>query len=369
MNSIFKFPNFSIWLTSACLALCLLTAPAHAQEVSGVMMVVKGDVKITGKDGKADSGKVGKKVAAGDTVTAGADSRAKIVMADKNVLNISPDSKVVIEKYENDGKDKKNVELNVVYGKLRAGVEQKYDGEKSKFNVKTPSAVAGVRGTDFITSYNPVNKISQVITFSGTVAFGQAGPGGRIQNPVFVRPGQTTTVGQGTPPEPPKNMPKEDLNKANSETKADSALNNGKSEENKKVGAGDKDKEQAKEKENAKESGKESENRKDKEKDKLNAKEVEVDKKESTTSPSNSNSTSTSTSEPNEPRAPANTTVSMTDSADLGTAPIANSPAVSLPAGLAPSGLNFMAPPPSTFLNDAIQNNQKSKVQIILAPK
>ena len=74
----------------------------QAQDVSGVMMVVKGDIKVTGKDGKTDAAKVGRKVSAGDTITAGPDSRAKIVMADKNVINVSPDSKIVIEKYEND---------------------------------------------------------------------------------------------------------------------------------------------------------------------------------------------------------------------------------------------------------------------------
>jgi hypothetical protein len=217
MNSSFRQ---SALVFTFCLIFFSLSS-AQAQDVSGVMMVVKGDIKVTSKDGKTESGKVGKKVTAGDTVAAGADARAKIVMADKNVINISPDSKIVIEKYENDGKDKKNVELNVVYGKVRASVEQKYDGEKSKFNVKTPSAVAGVRGTDFMTSYNPSNKVSQVITFTGTVAFGQPGPGGSIQNPVFVQPGQMTQAGAGSAPEAPKALPKEELNKANGESSAD----------------------------------------------------------------------------------------------------------------------------------------------------
>ena len=50
-----------------------------------------------------------------------------------------------IEKYTNDAKtDSRQVELKVEYGKVRATVEQKYDGEKNSFNVKTPTAVAGV---------------------------------------------------------------------------------------------------------------------------------------------------------------------------------------------------------------------------------
>lgn len=193
---------------------------ASFAEMNGVMMVVKGDIKVTNKAGKTEVAKVGKKVTQGDTILAGPDSRAKIVMADKNVINVSPDSKIVIEKYENDGKDKKNVELNVLYGKVRASVEQKYDGDKSKFNVKTPSAVAGVRGTDFMMGYSQATRSAQVITFSGAVAVGLPGPGGTIKNPVFVMPGQMTQVGAGKMPEPPKAMPKEELNQMNNETAA-----------------------------------------------------------------------------------------------------------------------------------------------------
>lgn len=213
--------KFKIILLSV--ASLLFFSTAHADDSHGVMMVVKGDIKVTrAKDAKVETAKVGLKVLPGDSITAGPDSRAKIVMSDKNVLNISPDTKIVIEKYSNNGADK-NVELKVEYGKIRASVEQKYDGEKSKFNVKTPSAVAGVRGTDFLTGYNAGTKQSQVITFSGTVAMGQPGPGGKILNAVFVQPGQMTTSSAGAAPEPPKAMPKEELNKMNSDSAADTS--------------------------------------------------------------------------------------------------------------------------------------------------
>jgi len=204
--------------------LCTLGSTALAEDaVHGIMMVVKGDVKVTSSATKvAEIAKVGKKVFPGDTISTGPDSRAKVVMSDKNVLNISPDSQIVIEKYTNNGQDK-NVELKVEYGKIRASVEQKYDGEKSKFNVKTPSAVAGVRGTDFLTSYDRGSKKSEIITFTGTVAVGKPGPGGAILNPVFVQPGQMTTAAEGKGPEQPKTLPKEDVKKANQESNADLA--------------------------------------------------------------------------------------------------------------------------------------------------
>lgn len=201
---------------------------AHSDtEMQGVLMVVKGDIKVTsGKTKKMDAGKIGMKVFQGDEITAGADSRAKIVMSDKNVLNVSPDSKIVIAKYENKG-DEKNVQIEVMYGKVRASVEEKYDGDKSKFNIKTPSAVAGVRGTDFITGYNLQTQKSEITTFTGTVAVGTPGPGGVISNPVFVRPGQQTSVSSGAAaPEAPRSVPREELNRMNNDSRADSAQNN-----------------------------------------------------------------------------------------------------------------------------------------------
>src|SRR5688572_29475510 len=94
------------------LALLVATVTEAADASHGIMMVVKGDVKVT-TGGKVEAAKVGKKVLPGDTITAGPDSRAKIVMSDKNVLNISPDSKITIEKYSNDGGANKEVELKV----------------------------------------------------------------------------------------------------------------------------------------------------------------------------------------------------------------------------------------------------------------
>src|SRR5690606_34258508 len=106
-------------------------------------------------------------------VIAAKDARAKIVMVDKNILNISPETKITIEKYKFDSsKDEKNVSLNVLYGKVRSTVKQKYDGEKNTFNIKTPSAVAGVRGTDFLTGFNPITKTTKIVTFEGQVLTG-----------------------------------------------------------------------------------------------------------------------------------------------------------------------------------------------------
>lgn len=213
----FRLLSLTAFMFSFC---CLFQTTAFAQS-SGTFMVVKGDVQVTSKDGKTEKAKLGKKVFSSDTVVSGKDARAKIVMEDKNVINISPETKLTLEKYIFDpAKNDKQVTLNVEYGKVRATVEQKYDGEKNKFHVKTPAAVAGVRGTDFLTSFNPANKQTRIVTFEGKVAVGTPGIGGRIMNPVFVEPGQFTTANTGAPPSTPTILPKEELVALNNDSQA-----------------------------------------------------------------------------------------------------------------------------------------------------
>jgi len=203
--------------------LLLMSANAFANSgAHGVLMVVKGDVQIVQKD-KTVKAKVGSKVVQGDTITTGKDARAKLVMVDKNVINISPDSKFMLEKYEyNPDQNKKGALLNVIYGKVRTTVNQKYDGTENKFQVKTKSSVAGVRGTDFLVQYSETTNTSKVVTFEGIVEVGAGlDTTGRIMNPVSVTPGQYTVASIGTPPGAPVTMPQAEVNSLNSQTVAE----------------------------------------------------------------------------------------------------------------------------------------------------
>lgn len=200
----------------------MLSTSAFANSVHGILMVVKGEVEILQKD-KLSKAKVGAKVFPGDTIITKKDARAKLVMVDKNIINISPDSKFLLEKYEyNPEENKKGALLNVIYGKVRTTVNQKYDGEQNKFQVKTKSSVAGVRGTDFLVSFNKVTNTSKVVTFEGRVDVGAGlDASGRITNPVSVRPGEFTVAAIGTPPSLPVAMPASEMASLNEQSVAD----------------------------------------------------------------------------------------------------------------------------------------------------
>lgn len=204
----------------------LFMAPqfALASASYGLFMVVKGDIKVIDAQNKATAVRVGSKILPGETVTSGPDSRAKIVMSDRNVINISPGTTLKIEKYENNPKTgEKNVLINLQEGKARTNVEQKYDGEKSKFQIRTPTAVAGVRGTQFLVSFDPGSQLTQVVTLRGAVSFASLDAPAGAQA-VMVRKGESTSMAPGAEaPEPPKVLPKEEIRRLDQETTASAA--------------------------------------------------------------------------------------------------------------------------------------------------
>lgn len=178
----------------------------------GLFRVVKGKVTYKKKNKKKfRKARINKKVCQGDTVRTSQDSRAKIVMADDNELNISPSSELLITVYKNGKNGQGKVLLDVVYGKVRSNVKQKYkDNKRSHYRVKTKSAVAGVRGTEFMASYNLNTNESKVVTFEGEVMVGQM-KGGQFVPQVSVKPGQFTSNSPGSNPHPAKEVPPQEF--------------------------------------------------------------------------------------------------------------------------------------------------------------
>ena len=147
---------------------CLILGINAFAGQSGVFMVVKGNVSIQRLDGKVEKAKLNSILYPGETVTSEADSKAKIVMTDRNIINVLPNTKIVIEKYTNEPADK-TVNIKLESGKIRTDVEQKYDGKDSKFEIRTTVAAMGVRGTQLVVSHNANTDTTEVVTLTGEV--------------------------------------------------------------------------------------------------------------------------------------------------------------------------------------------------------
>lgn len=199
-----------IQTTALVFAFILPSLSEAQQQMYGLFMIVKGDVTFQNPNTPAQKAKVGAKVFEGATIKSEKDSRAKIVMADRNVFNISPETKLTIQKYDATP-GKKSVSLSLEEGKVRVNVEQKYDGSKEKFLLKTPTVVAGVRGTQFLGSYSSATKVSQMTTFQGTVTMTSFNAAGQALGTVKVEKGQTSSANFNQAPEAPKFVPKQEL--------------------------------------------------------------------------------------------------------------------------------------------------------------
>jgi tetratricopeptide (TPR) repeat protein len=83
----------------------------------------------------------------GDRIKTGSDGRIELSLQDGSRLNMGNNTEMEITRFLVD-KDKRNGTIFVVRGKLRAAIA-KFLG-RTDMRVKTPTAVAGIKGTDFI---------------------------------------------------------------------------------------------------------------------------------------------------------------------------------------------------------------------------
>jgi hypothetical protein len=91
---------------------------------------------------------------AADTLVSGDRSRVNVKMGDKSVFALAPNSKLVIDKsFYDPSKDERSSLLTLLFGKARL-IVSKIRGN-SQYEVRSPTAVCGIRGSDFGLSVSP----------------------------------------------------------------------------------------------------------------------------------------------------------------------------------------------------------------------
>ena len=143
------------------------TAFAEGKKVA-VVKIVRGDVDVS-KSGKTTKLKVDDWVESGAVVKTAEKSFVKLIFIDKSQINVGPNSEMKIEKFI----DNDSGVIDLVKGKIRSQVTKDYlqmnNKDKSKLFIKTPNAVMGIRGTDFMISTNGKN--TAAVLFEGSVVF------------------------------------------------------------------------------------------------------------------------------------------------------------------------------------------------------
>ena len=126
-----------------------LHGPLHAQE-AGHVKIARGAVQIERGGQKTPAG-VGATVQAGDVVTTGPDGSVGITFLDNSLLSAGPNSVLAIDRFAFDS----TTHQGSFESSLRTGTLAVVSGKLAKqspeaMKVKTPAAVLGVRGTEFL---------------------------------------------------------------------------------------------------------------------------------------------------------------------------------------------------------------------------
>jgi len=197
-------------------------ASAHAADVVGKFSAVEGRVEVM-REGKLPAviAGIGTTISANDLIKTKSDSKAEIIFNDGNILRIAQRSRIDISEYATGGK----AVISMPDGKVEAIVPKQIAKRvavspgANKFEIRTINAVGGVRGTDFLASYE--GDVSRFIVKEGVVAvYNLAFP----DMPVLVTAGNMTVVKEDRQPTTPEPAPSEIIKEYEMETTPASSL-------------------------------------------------------------------------------------------------------------------------------------------------
>jgi hypothetical protein len=140
-------------------ALMLLVAmgfagTAMAADV-GLVKVANGSVQIQRGAAKLPAA-VGTALQASDVVVTGADGSAGITFTDNSLVSVGPNTVFAIDKYQFDSTTHAGeFEGNLRQGRLAAVSGKMVKQSPESMKIRTPSAIMGVRGTEFVVQVDP----------------------------------------------------------------------------------------------------------------------------------------------------------------------------------------------------------------------
>jgi len=140
------------WMGSALFAAALALAPlaARADEAIGRIKTATGAVTIT-QSGKTRPGVVGGPVYRSDTVATAAHSSVGITFVDNSLLALGPFSRLRLDEFKfNTTTHEGLFDVTLKRGTLAVKSGQIVKQTPEAMRVRTPVAVLGVRGTEFV---------------------------------------------------------------------------------------------------------------------------------------------------------------------------------------------------------------------------
>ena len=181
---------------------------AYGADPIGKVILLKGDCHVIREGETPQKAKLDMDVFLKDKFVTKEDSTLRIALKDGSALSLGPNAELSMDAFSFDPEQKKrNAGLKVLSGKLRAVVNDLHDYKERDFNVNTPTAIVGVRGTIFIV-WVKAPKITEVFSIDKTVFVAN------VVDPtkgVLLKQMQGTQVTDTKPPAPPKSISETEL--------------------------------------------------------------------------------------------------------------------------------------------------------------
>lgn len=174
-------------------ALWAMAALALAAPVAGKVVHLSGPLFAKKANGVVKALSVKSEVENGDTLVTEKNTYAMVRFIDNSEITLKPGSTMTIENFsfDNDKQDGDQASFKLVKGGLRSVTGLLGKRSKEKFELKTPSATIGIRGTTFIAEYvdeAPEQKLAAARAFllASTAALPVASDAGPIAPPVLL---------------------------------------------------------------------------------------------------------------------------------------------------------------------------------------
>src|SRR5262249_17134920 len=193
-------------------ALWLLVAGAvvaRAQERVGTVTGLEGAAEVLHPGAGAWS-----PVAAGDPVLLGdqlrtrTDSKLQVTLREDSVLTLAPGSQLTITEQAVAPATVSRFQL--LLGTIKAAVTERYSAPNARFEVETPTAIAGGRGTSFLASYDRAQQETLIVGLTDVTRV-RALVDTRGAAAVNLGPGIATRVRRGERPQAPALLPENQL--------------------------------------------------------------------------------------------------------------------------------------------------------------
>lgn len=141
--------TFKTSCTCAVLLLVAVAASAQTQR-QGTLKAVAGEVSLT-QAGASRQATVGAGLRESDRIVTGRNASATLALRDGTIITAGPDTTMELAKVQFDATTQDgSVLVNLTQGVLRVVTGWLAKLHPEQVNIKTPTSVVGVRGTDFL---------------------------------------------------------------------------------------------------------------------------------------------------------------------------------------------------------------------------